>query len=641
MRFWFLLGLIFLGLLIRGGGHLMAWFLVGIFLFGFAAVHFFKQRERYAFSAAHVTGFLLLLVFAALTVISWVKSSTPAYGFEEIAWACAGLLVFTVLSEKRLSNAALERFFRLLTVLGIAVTLFGLWFYVFGPMERLSGLFFDPTKLYRTYPNAFANFLLFLIPAALYLWMRARGRLRMVYAGVVILFVSALFLTFSRAAFLVFLVGSFFFALLHRRQHSRAILVSVFLFIAGGLLALGLNEAKQQFTEPLSFIEKASFQAAEGISPISERAAFFHGSFLLMKERPLLGYGPGSFSFVYPQHQVELLANSEHPHNVFLKIGVESGIPALLVFSAFIVLLLITTVRAHPFLTHDRRQLFTVCVAAFFLALAHNIVDYNLLFTTNALLFFGFAGLLVNLGGATATSTVPTSRAITPVFLLLVSLALFFVTVHDAWYFFSLRAGRMHRDQGRFFQAHQAFLRADNMFFPRETAQLSAETALDIFRATNDRRWLTLGEEIVDRALDANPRMARLHALRGDIFLVGAQSFPAYEVAEESFHTAILLDPKNDLSFYEKFIRTLVLQGKFDEAKRLSTSLHALLRLYQRKLAHNEHLTVLSGNPYAAIGIAKLLQRIDPAHASEYMTIATSIDTLRTAELEKMQRRYF
>jgi O-antigen ligase len=53
-------------------------------------------------------------------------------------------------------------------------------------------------------------------------------------------------------------------------------------------------------------------------------------------ERPMIGFGPGTFRFVQPQLQHEVLATSDHPHNVFLKLAMERGWPAATFFCFFL-----------------------------------------------------------------------------------------------------------------------------------------------------------------------------------------------------------------------------------------------------------------------------------------------------------------
>ena len=109
--------------------------------------------------------------------------------------------------------------------------------------------------------------------------------------------------------------------------------------------------------------------------------------------KPLLGYGPFSFRYVYPSIQTELLAISDHPHNWMLKVAAESGIPAFLLLTTYLLYLIYSHRRVMQIVHHDERAITSILFISIVGAILHNMVDFNFNFLTTALLFWVLLGL--------------------------------------------------------------------------------------------------------------------------------------------------------------------------------------------------------------------------------------------------------
>ena len=71
-------------------------------------------------------------------------------------------------------------------------------------------------------------------------------------------------------------------------------------------------------------------------SSMGQRYTFWKYSLKLMAEKPLLGYGTGSFSKEYQRIAVEEKFKTNNPHNEFLMIGVQLGLLGVLVYTGFL-----------------------------------------------------------------------------------------------------------------------------------------------------------------------------------------------------------------------------------------------------------------------------------------------------------------
>jgi O-antigen ligase len=86
--------------------------------------------------------------------------------------------------------------------------------------------------------------------------------------------------------------------------------------------------------------EALTYRQAKEMTSIGLRVAFLRGTLELIAERPLLGYGTGSFETAYGRHVqgrpgLEGLATHD-PHNQYLKIAAEHGLVGLALFLALL-----------------------------------------------------------------------------------------------------------------------------------------------------------------------------------------------------------------------------------------------------------------------------------------------------------------
>jgi hypothetical protein len=142
---------------------------------------------------------------------------------------------------------------------------------------------------------------------------------------------------------------------------------------------------------------------------VNERFEFFSNSFKIFQEYPFFGTGPGSFSYFNPIFQTQSLVNSEHPHNLFLKILSESGLFTAISFTAWIAILIIYFGRS---ILHSLKRKHVISLIVLIGLLIASLVDYNFGFPIIWILFFGLLGFLRTELFNSAYSVSPTFKAI-------------------------------------------------------------------------------------------------------------------------------------------------------------------------------------------------------------------------------------
>lgn len=175
---------------------------------------------------------------------------------------------------------------------------------------------------------------------------------------------SVFLLSLAGMLFLILLFGIALFAFMFKRFHYKGLFVSL---IIAGLLSFLLVKAtparvKSEFQGAFSIFAKAIQQDSNAyiesrnypVSGSETRLMMWMMSWQVMKEYPF-GVGSGSLDAVFEKkftalNQPEFAVQYYNPHNQFLQLALEVGVPVLLLFLIFLVLLLRKAVKERNIL---------------------------------------------------------------------------------------------------------------------------------------------------------------------------------------------------------------------------------------------------------------------------------------------------
>lgn len=183
-------------------------------------------------------------------------------------------------------------------------------------------------------PNVLAGYLLVAIPAVMVVlamsWRRTveepeRPRFALIGAGFALLITgAALLLTGSRAGLLGAMFGAVVFAIAAPTRIRARWLVAA--GVALVLLVLAAPPLRNRLVSAATQSHSAIF-----------RWYTWLGTADMVQERPLLGFGPGTFEHAYPQYA--RVGFTRMAHETPLQIAAEAGVPALLLVLAGVVLI--------------------------------------------------------------------------------------------------------------------------------------------------------------------------------------------------------------------------------------------------------------------------------------------------------------
>lgn len=280
------------------------WFRIGL---GLWAWMLFITPFAYdpALSFSQAAPWIRFLVFAA-ALESWVLADEV--WMRRLLWVATGILVYTSLD-------ALLQYFHGSDVFGDPR-----W-----STERLTAMFERPrvgifiTKL--MFPVVFGAF-------AWHGWRRGRMWPSIGFAALVLLLLSAIYLSGERMALLLALFGLSLGAVLQKGPLRILVVAVMSLGIAGMVVLSILNPVmiKRHIDETYNTIVHL---------PDSPYGMIWNSGLHLAMAHPLLGAGMKNFRVACPKLDMPLSPAqrcSTHPHNLYLEWAAESGIPGLLGF---------------------------------------------------------------------------------------------------------------------------------------------------------------------------------------------------------------------------------------------------------------------------------------------------------------------
>ncbi len=404
MVFW--LSLIFLFLLpfLDGGTSFLAEILIltlplPLFLIGLSRKEFdfHNLRPSIIFSWLIFLGFVLLSVLTSASLIF----SLPAF-FQTLA-----IFLFFLLFSLTAREENLPISLGLVLLVALSLSLVSFYFLLPWVAKPAVGM----NLIYASYGhNHLADVLLLAIPLALALFLQAKERSReLLLSLLILLYIVALGLTFSRGAFLVLpLVVLFLFFWLKPKLASRKILTWLLILLPIGVICLiGIFSLSQTGLEA-KLATPGNWLVKQLIKPEfqAKRLEYWREALQAFALKPLTGFGWGTFELVALRFQKETVGWSSFTHNFYLQVLAEAGLFAFLAFLSFLFLairqiwLTVKRSRGEPFLVGS--------LAAILASSLHSFLDFDWHFPAVFLLFLWIVAVLMERttdGGALRSPT--------------------------------------------------------------------------------------------------------------------------------------------------------------------------------------------------------------------------------------------
>ena len=682
LQTWLLPSFLVFALLWKGGKSLEStWLFMGI---TWMLLMLLWQARRLHTQKIPMPLWLACFAFLGWTVLSYSTSSVRNYGLDELLRDGSSiLLLFWVARSSTDETLGLfPRLVRAIVLSAIAASILGIAVYLFQPVERFVGSFFDFRFNTDYWPNAWGDFVLLSWPLVLW-WTifdakAQRRTLNQTLARLPLLggLLGCFFLSYSRGSILAFglqlglLAIAVVLTLLLPAWQAKAKLhgirklllrplsfdglgkglglgIPLTILVAIGVF-FGVNEIRSGFFSVQSVIDKATFSAAEGTSSIDERAQFWESAATLSRERPFFGWGPYSFRFVQPRLQQGVFATSDHPHNIVLKMALERGWPAaglyLLILALLFLPILIflrrstNTLQASRMMVLPGKQplwkhvlLIDLLAVALLGTLAHQQIDYNLQFVGNAVLFWSQAGLLLAFLLPEYTNNEFSNKAgirwqrITEV---VVASALMILAVLEARYLVTSSLGR-HAEAAGDTATALAWYEESRLEWYSRDMHLSRATLL-----------LKQGEAdaalfVLDDFFAVNKEDARAWLLLGQAYVQNGN----HEDALGAYRAAYALGKLNYLSALQGVVEQSIALNKRAEIDARRTEYDGVLTAFADAIQQNIHFVAMTPNVETLAVITKRFGELYPADKAFYGAMAAKATAHAAEERQRLSAR--
>ncbi len=380
------------------------------------------------------------------------------------------------------------------------------------------------------------------------------------------------------------------------------------------------------------FESVARVNAWEG--SITDRLEFWRVSLRLLRNRPLTGYGYGSF---FAAHYIEYRVNETYTrfaHSHYLQLAAELGIPGLLLFLGFI-----AACARSVFIKIRSRQFdwfFPGALAACIAFLGHVLIEFSWSFPAVPLVFFCMVGLAV--GKNPAMEIVPARRRLRlkePA----IAAALVLAFLLTALLFSANKLsekGLSVSDQGNL-EAGIALYERSARIFPFSAANyyLTSENYLNRYQQSKNPQDLEQAIKLESRAVDLTPYSGKDHQyLAGLLQLANRPAEAESHYREAIRYNAYNLSAFMDFAaFYLKEDRkTDALSVLLDGSRRINRAVGSFEDPQERCNACLEGMVIDSAisKIYAGLG--------DSAKAGSLAAAASQISQVLAKEKENLDR---
>lgn len=333
---------------------------------------------------------LFFLVFLGLTsALVSADRGFSLYNFVHLMGRYLGL--YFLISYNVTSRQQLKQVVYSLLASSVVVALYGFYQYILGvdisAFEWVDSDQFPDLKvrIFSTLenPNLLAGFMVMMIGLGLGLGLGTRDWDKKILLLIFILLMSGcLVLTYSRGAWVSLLAVILAYGLLCRRW-------VLWLLLAVPLAALCTDDVYLRLVSILHPTDTSS----------TLRFALWESTLAMIHDRPLLGFGWGTYWMVYPHYDFFIQDPSIiifHAHNMYLHMAAETGIPGL---AAFLILMgyhakmafTLYRSKAEPWVS----GLSAGILAAFFGIAVNGMTDHVLFSVQMSMLFWFFNAMVL------------------------------------------------------------------------------------------------------------------------------------------------------------------------------------------------------------------------------------------------------
>ena len=330
-------------------------------LFGLYFYVFRKSETILSFPPLIRYTFLTGLAFFGWNIFCLFSAVNPTAGFYETTRLLLNLLIlFFVLDMVSHHSGSILRICKVLVVIGIVQSVVGLLQFYDVAFANLPGANAKPYGLMAN-RNLFGSAQVFILPFVIYVLYQANQKWKYVSIASLLLLIASLIVSQTRAAWLataVFLVLCLVLVLIYAPVARKKWLVGTAVAIAatfciGFLILAGDSEGslRKEVKERTKSLVNAASDTSASQANVNDRLAIWKKTSALAKKNLLTGVGPCNW-------KLEVLSSGgagtgwsagfyvpDRVHNVYLQTVAELGVPGLLLYLLFYLLIAVVALK--------------------------------------------------------------------------------------------------------------------------------------------------------------------------------------------------------------------------------------------------------------------------------------------------------
>lgn len=359
----------------------------------------------------HPVTFLVGL-YLAWTLVTSVTSTMPGVSFKTLAyrmWFIAGFYLIT--AQLFVSDRFMRRYIIAYSA-GLAVVV--VFFLARTGSAGLLNQQFAHSACYPFYKDhtSFGASMAFLLAPLTVILFRKGGSLpyRIVITTLIILFIAGFIFSYSRAAWVSLIAALALAFILWLRMPVKLLTIAAAGFIIAIVFSAGwIWQKMDSTTEDSSADLGQHLRSASNISTDQsnlERINRWKCALKMFGEKPVFGWGPGTYQFKYGPFQKASdrtiistdFGDAGNAHSEYLGTLSESGLPGALIFLTMTFLILITGIRVWYREKKSFAGYFALAILTGLLTyVIHGIMNSFLDSDKIAALWWGFAAILVSM----------------------------------------------------------------------------------------------------------------------------------------------------------------------------------------------------------------------------------------------------
>jgi len=380
-------------------------------IFGIMVIFILKQLHKRNMDIAVMKhpitiAIIINLIWIFLTCIT---SDIPIVSFKFLVSRLWFVIVFYFLGTQLFKNYGNIKRFDWLYIVPFTVIIFYTLYQhsQFGFEERPANYVMSP--FYNDH-TIYGAMLAMFLPALIYFTMNKNYSASIKFAAffLLLIFIVALIFSYTRAAWVSLAAALIVYIILLLRVKFKYLLMGLGVLAVLGIIyqtdiAMKLEknrqDASQDFSKHIESISNISTDASN-----LERLNRWNSAFRMFMERPIFGWGPGTYSFEYApfQHAHEKtiistnMGDKGNAHSEYIGPLSESGVLGVLTFIAIIIFTLQTGFRLYYTVKErEMRSVVLVTLLGFVTYIVHGALNDFLDTDKASVPFWGFIAMLV------------------------------------------------------------------------------------------------------------------------------------------------------------------------------------------------------------------------------------------------------